>query len=131
MHSPEERLRDRRGAPEQGTEGDARDVQAINPSVSFSAEDCAVFTRYPNSVSWKDVSQADQEIFKNVWIKLKALSQRLADSPAAPIPLSADTSHYVPNGRSPREIWCCVYPLAISNKVVWAPDRVDYFRARG
>ena len=64
MHSPEERLRDRRGVPEQGTEGDARDVQAINPSVSFSAEDCAVFTRYPNSVSWKDVSQADQEIFK-------------------------------------------------------------------
>ena len=53
---------------------------------------------------------------KNVWIKLKALSQRLADSPAAPIPLNADTSHYVPNGRSPREIWCCVYPLAISNK---------------
>jgi hypothetical protein len=111
MDSPEEPLRDRSGFPEKGTE-----AQAINPSVSFSAEDCTVFTRYPNSVSWKDVTQADQETFKNIWGKLKTLSQRLAENPEAPIPLKADTSHYVPNGRSPGEIWCCVYPLAISNK---------------
>jgi energy-coupling factor transporter ATP-binding protein EcfA2 len=62
------------------------------------------------------VPQADQEIFKGVWVKLKALSQMLADSTTAPIPLKADTSHYVPNGRSPKVIWSCVYPLAISNK---------------
>lgn len=88
----------------------------FSPILLFSAEDCAVFKRYPNSASWKDVPLADQEIFKGVWVKLKALSQKLAESPAAPIPLKPDTSHYVPNGRSPKEIWSCVYPLAISNK---------------
>lgn len=91
-------------------------AQLTNPSLVFSAEDCAVFERYRNSARWKDVPLADQEIFKGVWVKLKALSQKLAESPVAPIPLKADTSHYVPNGRSPKEIWSCVYPLAISNK---------------
>src|SRR5262249_1191773 len=30
--------------------------------------------------------------------------------------LSADTSHPTPNGRSPKEIWTCVYPAAVLNK---------------
>ena len=91
-------------------------AQLTNPSLVFSAEDCAVFERYPNSASWKDVPLADQEIFKGVWVKLKALSEKLAESPAALIQLKANTSLYTPNGRSPKEIWSCVYPLAISNK---------------
>ena len=91
-------------------------AQLTNPSPLFSAEDCAVFGRHPNGASWKDVPQDDREIFKNVWSKLKSLSQQLAESSAAPLPLKAETSHYVPNGRSPKEIWSCVYPLAISNK---------------
>ncbi len=91
-------------------------TQLTDPSHVFSAEDCAVFERYPNSASWKDVPLADQEIFKGVWVKLKALSEKLAESPAALIQLKANTSLYTPNGRSPKEIWSCVYPLAISNK---------------
>jgi hypothetical protein len=91
-------------------------AQLINPSLLFSAEDCAVFERYPNSASWKDVLLADKAIFKGAWVKLKALSQKLAESPAAPIPLKSNTSLYTPNGRSPKEIWSCVYPLSISNK---------------
>jgi energy-coupling factor transporter ATP-binding protein EcfA2 len=91
-------------------------VQLTNPSLEFSAEDCEVFKRYPNSANWKDVSLEDQEIFKSVWRKLKVLSEKLAEIPAAPIPLKASTSLYTPNGRSPKEIWSCVYPLEISNK---------------
>jgi hypothetical protein len=51
-------------------------AQLTNPSLVFSAEDCAVFERYPNSASWKDVPLADQEIFKGVWVNslLKNLS---------------------------------------------------------
>jgi hypothetical protein len=71
----------------------------------FTSEECLVFERYPNSASWKDVSVADQAIFKEVWTKLKALSNKLAESSNAPIPLKAFTFHYVPNGRSPKEIW--------------------------
>ena len=91
-------------------------AQLTNPSLVFSAEDCAVFKRYPNSASWKDVPLEDQEIFKGVWGTLKALSERLAESPAALIQLKANTSLYTPNGRSPKEIWSCVYPRATSNK---------------
>jgi len=91
-------------------------AQLTNPGLAFSAEDCAVFERYPNSASWKDVPLADREIFKGVWDKLKVLSEKLAESPAALIQLKANTSLYTPNGRSPKEIWSCVYPLAISNK---------------
>jgi hypothetical protein len=112
----EEPLRDRWHRPEKEPDDNAPDTSITNPNLPFSVEDCAVFGRYPNSASWKDVPKADQELFKNVWTKLKTLSQELARSPAAPIPLQADTSHYVPNGRSPKEIWSCVYPTAVSNK---------------
>ena len=88
----------------------------LHSSVSFQIEDCEVFKKYPGGVSWKQVSQADQGLFKNVWAKLKELAKNLAGSATAPVPLKTDTSHYVPNGRSPKEIWCCVYPSAISNK---------------
>lgn len=112
----EEPLRDRWHRPEKKSEDNASQTSATDPKLSFFEEDCAVFGRYPNSASWKDVPNADQELFKSIWTKLKALSQELARSPAAPIPLKADTSHYVPNGRSPNVIWSCVYPAAVSNK---------------
>jgi hypothetical protein len=49
-------------------------AQLSDPSLSFSAEDCAVFARYPNSSSWKDVAKIDQETFKGLRTKLKALA---------------------------------------------------------
>jgi hypothetical protein len=112
----EEPLRDRWRPSENQSDDVALQTAVTSRPPSFSAEDCAVFARYPNSASWKDVAKADQEIFKNVWSKLKLLSQQLAESPTAPILLKAETSHYVPNGRSPKEIWSCVYPATISNK---------------
>ena len=112
----EEPLRDQWHRPEKEPDDSAAETETTSPKLSFSAEDCAVFGRYPNSASWKDVPKADQELFKNIWTKLKALSQELARGPAASIPLKADTSHYVPNGRSPNVIWSCVYPTAVSNK---------------
>ncbi|MGB8167316.1 MAG: EVE domain-containing protein, partial [Chthoniobacteraceae bacterium] len=116
----EEPLRDRwrmaEKEPGDDKPGPSPETPDRNPGITFSTEDCAVFARYPNSVSWKDVLQADQGLFKSVWAKLKELSQHLVVSPFAAIPLKADTSHYVPNGRSPKEIWCCVYPAVISNK---------------
>jgi hypothetical protein len=86
------------------------------PSLSFTAEDCALFTRYPNSVSWNEVSKQDQDLFKSIRERLKKLSESLADSSAAPLPLKAETSHPTPNGRSPREIWCCIFPKSVPNK---------------
>jgi hypothetical protein len=83
---------------------------------AFHSNDCEVFGRYPNSASWNEVSKGDQELFKSVWAKLKELSERLSANAKAPPPLKAETSHYVPNGKSPKEIWCCVHPVSVPNK---------------
>jgi hypothetical protein len=91
-------------------------TQSPTPNLSFSSDDCAVFAKYPNSASWKDVIESDQLTFKGIREKLKKLAQKLQNKPGALLPLKDFTSLYVPNGRSPKEIWCCVYPLVISNK---------------
>lgn len=91
--------------------------ESSNHKISFTAEDCSVFERYPNTVKWPTaVASDDQTVFKSIWDKLKSLSHQLANSPDSPIPLKANTSLYSPNGRSPKEIWCCVHPSNISNK---------------
>ena len=84
-------------------------------SVKFERSDCEVFDRYPNSVAWADVSKLDQERFKSIRSRLKQIAQRGAQSKGTVV-LHAATSLATPNGRSPKEIWCCVYPAAAHNK---------------
>ena len=116
----EDPLRDRWHAQDQETTGDEPEDIAValrrDPDVSFSKKDCEVFARYPNSVSWGEVQEKDQALFKSIRSRLKALSEFLVANVAMPIPMQAETSLPTPNGRSPKEIWSCVYPLAISNK---------------
>lgn len=110
----EEPLRDRWRVSEKEPGDD--EISARNPGVSFSAEDCNVFARYPNSVSWGEVQENDQLLFKSIRSRLKALSEFLVESNATTLALRAETSHPTPNGRSPKEIWCCVFPSSVSNK---------------
>jgi hypothetical protein len=92
-------------------------MEESDQKISFAASDCAVFKRYPNTASWPaNVDPNDQEIFKTIWKKLKFLAEKLATNTDNPIALKPSTSLYAPNGRTPREIWCCVYSTSISNK---------------
>jgi hypothetical protein len=85
--------------------------------ITFTREDCQVFARYPESVSWQQVRKGDQEIFKSIRGRLKQLSEEVAaTAEAGSVDLQAKTSLPTPNGRSPREIWCCVYPVSVLNK---------------
>jgi EVE domain len=95
---------------------DSSEKSGRNPHVSFFKEDCEIFARYPNSVSWGEVREKDQLLFKSIRSRLKALSEFLVENVATPMPMQAETSHPTPNGRSPKEIWCCLFPSSVANK---------------
>ncbi len=85
-------------------------------SPSFSLEDFSIFDRYPSGVAWNEVEEGDKERFKRIRKQLKAISEDLVSRHDAEISLKAETSLPTPNGRSPREIWCCVYHVSVPNK---------------
>lgn len=84
-------------------------------AVKFERVDCELFDRYPNSVGWADVSKPDQERFKSIRSRLKQIAKEGLQQEAA-VALEAATSLATPNGRSPKDIWSCVYPAAARNK---------------
>jgi len=88
--------------------------------VGFTAEDCAVFDRYPKAVRWPgEVAPPDREIFMSVWEKLKRLATWLAStttSEAGGVAMRGFTSRYQPSGRSTHAIWCCIYPKSAHDK---------------
>jgi MoxR-like ATPase len=83
--------------------------------VRFDHSDCEVFERYPNSVAWGEVSKPDQERFKSIRSRLKQIAEH-GSRVQGTVVLQAATSLATPNGRSPKDIWCCVYPAAAGNK---------------
>ena len=88
------------------------------PSEGFTQEDCAVFDRYPNPVRWDEanVSAEDKARFKSIRERLKPIAEWLAASTQIDVLLKPDTSLFQTNGRSVRELWCCVYPESVPSK---------------
>lgn len=90
-------------------------IKEIN--ISFTVEDCRVFSRYPNSFRWMDIDALDQERFKSIRNRLKQLAETLAEKDTQILGrLKAGISSLNPHGRSPGDIWSCVYPLNVPNK---------------
>ncbi len=77
-----------------------------------------MFGRYPQTVHWdtESIPSIDQEKFRDIWKRLKEVAIWLAATTDATVPMRPFTSHPQPNGRSPRELWCCVYPESAPNK---------------
>ena len=88
------------------------------PPARFGLEDCQLFERYAIPVHWDDqnVSVPDRALFKSIRDRLKELAAWLADNAPAEVPLRAFASLYQANGRSQRDLWCCVYPAQVPNK---------------
>ena len=86
--------------------------------VRFGLEDCALFKRYASPVAWNDenISAPDQAVFKSIRDRLKELVAWLAGNAPVDVPLLPYASLYQANGRSQRDIWCCVYPASVPNK---------------
>ena len=106
---------------------------SVSPSpVRFGLEDCKLFERYATPVHWNDenISAPDQALFKSIRDRLKELAAWLAGNAPVDVPLHAYTSLYQANGRSQRDIWCCVYPAERPQQVLRATGCLDHLRGR-
>lgn len=88
------------------------------PSFAFTAEDCALFAKYPQKVPFRDdvVPPADKARFRDIWSRLKGLAGWLAATADVGVPLKAEASSYSQNGRSQTDLWSCAYPKSVPNK---------------
>jgi hypothetical protein len=86
------------------------------PAIQFHSADCEVLERYSRSVKWEEVPQPDKESLQVTRASLKALFDWLAGEFQGKTKLKGFASLYAPNGRSPRELWGCVYPVDAVNK---------------
>lgn len=88
------------------------------PSFAFGAEDCALFSKYPDKIPFRDdlVPPDDKAKFKDIWTRLKGIAGWLADTIDLGAPLVSEASHYAQNGRSQTDLWSCAYPKVVPNK---------------
>jgi hypothetical protein len=86
--------------------------------VRFGLDDCELFERYAIPVHWNEqnVSAPDRALFKSIRDRLKELAAWLAANAPVDVALQSFASLYQANGRSQRDIWCCVYPAEAPNK---------------
>lgn len=91
----------------------------ITPSVAgaLSAADSSLFVRYPSRVSWNEdlVPAADQAAFRDLRNRLKIVSNWVVHE-LAPHRLQHFVSNLNPNGRTPKDLWCCVLSTDAPNK---------------
>lgn len=84
----------------------------------FTAEDCALFAKYPKKLPFRPDSIADDDRakFKDIWSRLKTLSLWLVVTADVGVPLTRHTSLYSQNGRSPTDLWTVAFPEKVPNK---------------
>lgn len=82
----------------------------------FSKESLLVFERVPSGRRWGDVDPEDQKLFKALRLQLKNLVERIAVKQQLKTQIKTFVSHPTPNGNSPRELWCCIFPEDVANK---------------
>ena len=94
-------------------------VEQLTPfanQLAFTAEDCAVFARYPQRVPWAEVSDDDQQKMRDIRRRLHTMARAMALEPLGVVPMRPFVSTLNPNGRSPADMWCCVFPEEVPNK---------------
>lgn len=87
-------------------------------SFAFGAEDCALFSKYPEKIPFRDnlVPPEDKAKFKDIWTRLKGIAGWLAGTADVGVPLTSEVSHYAQNGRSQTDLWSCALPKVVPNK---------------
>ncbi|MBX9685844.1 MAG: AAA family ATPase, partial [Candidatus Obscuribacterales bacterium] len=84
--------------------------------ITFDRSDCALFSKYPRSINFNEVTIEDKEHFRSIRTKLKQLVSDAAQHESQRVAMQAHTSVLNPNGRNPSDLWCCIYPQAAPNK---------------
>lgn len=97
--------------------------------MQISSEDCRLLARYQESKPRNDADEIDRESIKGLRNSLKGIAAEAARRFAGTTKIIEFASHPTPNGRTPKELWCCIYPKAVPNKsyglqvalIVWGP----------
>lgn len=82
----------------------------------FTREDCQLLERYKTSVPWGQANEQDKSAIKAIRERLKSLAKNVADEYVGSIDVKPFASHPNPSGRTPRELWCCIFPASVPNK---------------
>ncbi|MEU8361059.1 AAA family ATPase [Nonomuraea sp. NPDC048882] len=86
--------------------------------VRFDHSDCSLFVRYQDANKWTSEypPSPDREHYKDIWNRLKELASWLSENTEIDVPLKPFTSQYQANATIQKDIWCCIFPIAASNK---------------
>lgn len=95
----------------------------------FTPNDCQLLARYQESKPWNDAEESDRNAIKDLWNRLKNVAIEAARRYSGSTKVKEFSSHPTPNGRTPKELWSCVYPKHVPNKsyglqvalIVWGP----------
>lgn len=88
----------------------------LDSEIRFGRDDCALFSKYPKSVNFNDVSPEDKEHYRSIRTRLKQLVTEVSERRSQRLPMQAHASIFNPNGRSAADLWCCLYPKSAPNK---------------
>src|SRR4051812_49049129 len=91
-------------------------MPSVSSPISFTSSDCAAFGKYPPGFSWTAAESADQEIYRSVRVRLRELAEALCEMLPVSVPMASFVSTLNPNGRTPSDMWCCVFPRQVPNK---------------
>jgi MoxR-like ATPase len=86
------------------------DVTATEGMPAFTQADCEFLARFDSRPSWGTVAPEDRAVFRDMRKRLKTLATSLASSSTGSVPLTAYGSSQNVNGKTARDMWCCVYP---------------------
>lgn len=97
--------------------------------MQFTAQDCQLLARFQESMPWNNAAEIDRNAIKDLWNRLKQVAIQAAKKYSGSTEVKEFSSHPTPNGRTPKELWCCIYPKAVPNKsyglqvalIVWGP----------
>ncbi len=82
----------------------------------LNSDDCRLLARYQESKPWNDAPEEDREAIKELRGRLKTLAAEAVGRYSGSTIVREFASHPNPNGRTPKELWCCIYPTAVPNK---------------
>ena len=85
-------------------------------SFLLTAEDFALFERYERSVSYSDVSKEDRSLFDSLRMRLREVADQAALAYRGHSKLKVFVSKTNPSGRTPKSLWCCIFPEESANK---------------
>ena len=82
----------------------------------FSIQDCQLLASYEVSKPWNDADEVDRKAIKDLRNRLKEMASEAARRYSGSTSVKEFASHPTPNGRTPKELWCCIFPAAVPNK---------------